>query len=64
VGLVKHHSQEGADLLKRLQLGDKMPMIVAFEHHQRHDLLGYPSRPAASSTSLARSLRCATPTTR
>ncbi|MDR3686297.1 MAG: HD-GYP domain-containing protein [Coriobacteriia bacterium] len=41
-GLVKQHSQEGADLLKRLQLGDKMPMIVAFEHHQRHDLLGYP----------------------
>jgi len=40
--LVKKHSQEGADLLKRIQLGDKMPMIVAFEHHQRHDLLGYP----------------------
>lgn len=40
--LVKRHSQEGADLLKRLQLEDKMPMIVAFEHHQRHDLMGYP----------------------
>jgi HD-GYP domain-containing protein (c-di-GMP phosphodiesterase class II) len=40
--LVKKHSEEGADLLKRLQLEDKMPMIVAFEHHQRHDLLGYP----------------------
>ena len=40
--LVKRHSDEGADLLKRLQLEDKMPMIVAFEHHQRHDLLGYP----------------------
>ncbi len=40
--LVKRHSEEGADLLKRLQLEDKMPMIVAFEHHQRHDLLGYP----------------------
>ena len=39
---VKKHSEEGADLLKRLQLEDKMPMIVAFEHHQRHDLLGYP----------------------
>jgi len=41
-GLVKQHSLEGADLLKRLQLGDKMPMIVAYEHHQRYDLLGYP----------------------
>jgi HD-GYP domain-containing protein (c-di-GMP phosphodiesterase class II) len=40
--LVKRHSEEGADLLKRLQLGDKMPMIIAFEHHQRHDLMGYP----------------------
>lgn len=40
--VVKRHSEEGADLLKRLQLADKMPMIVAFEHHQRHDLLGYP----------------------
>ena len=40
--LVKHHSEEGADLLKRLKLADKMCMIVAFEHHQRHDLMGYP----------------------
>jgi HD-GYP domain-containing protein (c-di-GMP phosphodiesterase class II) len=39
---VKRHAEEGADLLKRIQLGDKMPMIVAYEHHQRHDLMGYP----------------------
>lgn len=39
---VKRHTEEGADLLKRLQLADKMPMIVAYEHHQRHDLMGYP----------------------
>jgi len=39
---IKLHSQEGADLLKRIQLADKMPMIVAFEHHQRFDQLGYP----------------------
>jgi len=45
--LVKRHSEEGADLLKRLQLEDKMPMIVAFEHHQRHDLLGYPDSNAS-----------------
>jgi HD-GYP domain-containing protein (c-di-GMP phosphodiesterase class II) len=44
---VKLHSEEGADLLKRLQLGDKMPMIVAFEHHQRHDLMGYPDSAGA-----------------
>ncbi|NTU71806.1 MAG: HD-GYP domain-containing protein [Coriobacteriia bacterium] len=44
--LVKKHSEEGADLLKRLQLEDKLPMIVAFEHHQRHDLLGYPESTA------------------
>jgi HD-GYP domain-containing protein (c-di-GMP phosphodiesterase class II) len=41
-GLVKQHSEEGADLLKRLQITDKMPMVVAYEHHQRHDLMGYP----------------------
>jgi HD-GYP domain-containing protein (c-di-GMP phosphodiesterase class II) len=41
-GIVKSHSEEGADLLKRIQLVDQMPMIVAYEHHQRHDLQGYP----------------------
>lgn len=46
--LVKKHTEEGADLLKRLQLTDRMPMVVAFEHHQRHDLMGYPE-PAANA---------------
>lgn len=40
--IVKSHAAEGADLLKRIQLVDQMPMIVAYEHHQRHDLQGYP----------------------
>jgi HD-GYP domain-containing protein (c-di-GMP phosphodiesterase class II) len=40
--VVKMHSEEGADLLKRIQLADKMGMIVAYEHHQRYDLMGYP----------------------
>ena len=40
--IVKQHSEEGADLLKRIQLADKMAMIVAYEHHQRYDLMGYP----------------------
>lgn len=39
---IKHHTEDGADLLKRIQLADNMPMIVAYEHHQRHDLMGYP----------------------
>jgi len=41
--VVKRHAAEGADLLKRIQLVDRMPMIVAFEHHQRHDGMGYPA---------------------
>lgn len=40
--IVKSHATEGADLLKRIQLVDQMPMVVAYEHHQRHDLQGYP----------------------
>ncbi len=40
--VIKSHATEGADLLKRIQLVDQMPMIVAYEHHQRHDLQGYP----------------------
>jgi HD-GYP domain-containing protein (c-di-GMP phosphodiesterase class II) len=40
--IVKSHASEGADLLKRIQLVDQMPMVVAYEHHQRHDLQGYP----------------------
>jgi putative nucleotidyltransferase with HDIG domain len=45
--VIKSHATEGADLLKRIQLVDQMPMIVAYEHHQRHDLQGYPE-PSAS----------------
>lgn len=41
--IVKSHTTEGADLLKRIQLVDQMPMVVAYEHHQRHDLQGYPT---------------------
>jgi HD-GYP domain-containing protein (c-di-GMP phosphodiesterase class II) len=40
--VIKSHASEGADLLKRIQLVDQMPMIVAYEHHQRHDMQGYP----------------------
>jgi HD-GYP domain-containing protein (c-di-GMP phosphodiesterase class II) len=40
--IVKSHASEGADLLKRIQIVDQMPMVVAYEHHQRHDMQGYP----------------------
>lgn len=50
--IVKRHTEEGADLLKRLQLADRMPMIVAFEHHQRHDLMGYPDAVGGSEQHL------------
>lgn len=40
--IVKSHTIEGADILRRIQLVDSMPMIVAYEHHLRHDLQGYP----------------------
>jgi HD-GYP domain-containing protein (c-di-GMP phosphodiesterase class II) len=39
---IKTHAEEGADLLKGIQLEDQMPMVVAYEHHQRYDLQGYP----------------------
>jgi HD-GYP domain-containing protein (c-di-GMP phosphodiesterase class II) len=50
--IVKSHAEEGADLLKRIQLVDQMPMVVAFEHHQRHDLQGYPEPPAGQEQHL------------
>lgn len=40
--IVKTHTTEGADLLKRIQIVDRMPMVVAYEHHIRHDMQGYP----------------------
>lgn len=40
--IVMSHSAEGAELLKRLHPSNSLPMVVAFEHHMRHDLQGYP----------------------
>ncbi|MDH4138960.1 MAG: HD-GYP domain-containing protein [Coriobacteriia bacterium] len=51
-GIVKSHAEEGADLLKRIQLVDQMPMVVAFEHHMRHDMQGYPEVPASQEQHL------------
>lgn len=50
--IVKSHATEGADLLKRIQLTDQMPMIVAYEHHLRHDMQGYPDMPGAQEQHL------------
>ncbi|KAF0208688.1 MAG: HD-GYP domain-containing protein [Actinomycetota bacterium] len=50
--IVKSHASEGADLLKRIQLVDQMPMVVAYEHHQRHDMQGYPEVSAPSEQHL------------
>ena len=40
------HSVLGADLLSRLLGSNCLLMIVAFEHHIRFDMRGYPSVPA------------------
>jgi len=50
--IVKSHATEGADLLKRIQLTDQMPMVVAYEHHLRHDMQGYPEGPVSQEQHL------------
>jgi len=40
--LVKRHPVDGAKLLRRIDCGTELPMIVAFEHHIKHDRTGYP----------------------
>jgi len=50
--VVRGHATEGADLLKRIQLVDQMPMVVAYEHHMRHDMQGYPDKPVSEEQHL------------
>ncbi len=50
--VVRGHTTEGADLLKRIQLVDQMPMVVAYEHHMRHDMQGYPEKPVSDEQHL------------
>lgn len=40
--LVKKHPAAGAKLLRRIDCGTALPMIVAFEHHIKYDRTGYP----------------------
>lgn len=43
---MKHHTTQGAEILvKYTDAVGKLPIIVAYEHHLRHDMKGYP-RPA------------------
>jgi HD-GYP domain-containing protein (c-di-GMP phosphodiesterase class II) len=44
--VMRRHPVFGADLLSRLPGTNRLPMIVAFEHHIRFDMRGYPSVPA------------------
>ena len=39
---VKKHPVKGAKLLRRIDCGTDLPMIVAFEHHIKYDRSGYP----------------------
>jgi putative nucleotidyltransferase with HDIG domain len=40
--LVKKHPAAGAKILRRIDCGTELPMIVAFEHHIKYDRTGYP----------------------
>jgi putative nucleotidyltransferase with HDIG domain len=40
--LVKRHPVAGAKLLRKIDCGTELPMIVAFEHHIKYDRTGYP----------------------
>jgi putative nucleotidyltransferase with HDIG domain len=40
--LMKGHPVAGAKLLRKIDCGSELPMIVAFEHHIKYDRSGYP----------------------
>ena len=40
--IIARHPMLGADLLARLPGSNRLPLIVAFEHHMRYDGKGYP----------------------
>lgn len=39
---VKRHPAAGAKILRKIDCGTELPMIVAFEHHIKYDRTGYP----------------------
>ena len=44
---MSEHPVLGANLLRKLDCGSDLPMIVCFEHHIKHDRSGYPRTAAA-----------------
>lgn len=42
--MMHRHPVKGADILSRLSQGNRLPMIVAFEHQMQYDGQGYPTR--------------------
>jgi len=40
--IMKKHPVSGAKLLRKIDCGTDLPMIVAFEHHIKYDRTGYP----------------------
>ena len=40
--LMKKHPSAGAKLLRKIDCGTELPMIVAFEHHIKYNRTGYP----------------------
>ncbi len=44
---MSEHPVLGANLLRKLDCGSDLPMIVCFEHHMKHDRSGYPRTAAA-----------------
>jgi len=40
--LVAEHPVDGANILRKLDCGSKLPIIVCFEHHIKYNLGGYP----------------------
>ncbi|HET8577158.1 MAG TPA: HD domain-containing phosphohydrolase [Methylomirabilota bacterium] len=40
--VMRQHPLLGAEILSRLSVANRLPMVVAFEHHMRFDRKGYP----------------------
>jgi HD-GYP domain-containing protein (c-di-GMP phosphodiesterase class II) len=40
--MMRQHPLFGAEILSRLAVANRLPMVVAFEHHMRFDRQGYP----------------------
>jgi HD-GYP domain-containing protein (c-di-GMP phosphodiesterase class II) len=54
--MVRRHPVYGLELLGKVpELGD-VPLIVAFEHHMRHDASGYPTRRSAEPCQMLSSI--------